>query len=177
MLALLALLAIAVPDGGVATGDAGDAAQRSPGSALLGVVGVARGSSIGVATTLPPGEGISGHAAEVERTRLAELGPLTRCADRACLEAAFAQCKPARLDVHELRGGCAMEEPRLPLHAWYAVAKGKRGRCELLMFGSRGAQVVADRRCRGIPLESYDLSCPDDPEVKRMVAATRAKRR
>lgn len=172
MLALLALLQVVAPDGGVATGDGGPAAQRFRVSALLGIARVARGTSIGVGRAITPGEEIHGHAAEVERARLAELGPLVTCSDRACLEAALAQCKPARLDVYEQRGGCAMEAPRPPLHAWYAVAKRKR-RCEVLMFGARGAQVVADRWCRGVPLQHYDLACPDDPEVKRMVAASR----
>lgn len=180
-MALVALLHVVVPDGGVATGDAGPAHQRQSLSALVGDMRGAKVTSFRVATMIRPGEEIHGQAAEVERARLRELGPLASCPDRACLVAALARCKPARLDVYEQRGHCAMEEPRLPLHAWYAVAKRKGGRCEVLMFGSRGAQVVTDRWCRGVPLEDYDLSCPDDPEVKRMASASqpvmRPKRR
>ena len=184
MLAVVALLCIATPDGGAATSDAG-AAQQSGLTALLRDPKTGRvviGASFRAVGLTKPGHQIHGHAAEVERTRLAELGPLAVCPDRACLEAALAQCKPARLDVYERRGGCGTEPRQMPtLHAWYAVAKSKRGRCEVLMFGSRGAQVVADRWCRGVPLKYYDLACPDEPDVKRMVAAsrpaTRPKRR
>ena len=171
MLALLALLYLATPDGSVVTPDAGTARQGG-----LLMIDPGKGLGLGgtpIRTLTKPGDQIHGHAAEVERARLAELGPLATCSDRACLEAALTRCTPARLDVYEQRGGCAMEAPRLPLHAWYAVAKRKRGRCEVLMFGARGAQVVADRWCRGVPLQHYDLACPDDPDVKRMVAASR----
>jgi len=176
VLALLALLYLATPDGSVVTPDAGTARQGG-----LLMISPGKGLGLGgtpIRTLTKPGDQIHGHAAEVERTRLAELGPLATCSDRACLEAALAQCKPARLDVYEYRFGCGTEPRQMPrLHAWYAVAKRKRGRCEVLMFGSRGAQVVADRWCRGIPLEYYDLSCPDEPHVKRMVAASRPEAR
>jgi hypothetical protein len=184
VLAVVALLCIATPDGGAATGDAGPPQRADLRSALFNInnAHVTTGVAVRTVGLMRPGDQIHGQAAEVERARLAELGPLATCADRACLEAALAQCKPARLDVYEQRGGCGTEPRQMPtLHAWYAVAKSKRGRCEVLMFGSRGAQVVADRWCRRVPLKYYDLACPDDPDVQRMVAAsrpaTRPKRR
>lgn len=114
-----------------------------------------------------------GHAAEVEKERLAPLGSPKTCDDRSCFEQAFATCVPARFAAPVTQGHCATEPRQEPVVGWYATRRVPKQGCRVVMFAARGEQVVVDRECRAVPLEYYDLACPDDPEVVRMVEASR----